>query len=74
MVFTGIANLAMPFIRYDIGDYALTSEEECDCGRKSVIVRSIEGRTEDCIKTPDGRTVIQMNQVLFFVTIQMAKI
>jgi phenylacetate-CoA ligase len=62
MVFTGISNFAMPLIRYDIGDYAKLSKEKCKCGRRSVIIDRIEGRTEDYIFTPDGRAVIGMNQ------------
>lgn len=62
MVFTGISNFAMPLIRYNIGDYAKVSKEKCSCGRSSIIVDRIEGRTEDYIFTPDGRAVIGMNQ------------
>lgn len=63
MVFTGLANPAMPLIRYDIGDYAEISETPCPCGRASLTVERIDGRTEDFIYTPDGRLISGMNQV-----------
>lgn len=63
MIFTGLANFAMPLVRYDIGDYCIISEDTCDCGRKSLIIDRIEGRTEDYIYTPEGNIVIGMNQV-----------
>ena len=63
LVFTGFANPAMPFIRYDIGDYGWLSEEPCTCGRHTLTLDAIEGRTEDFVRTPDGRMAIGMNQV-----------
>lgn len=63
MVFTGFANDAMPLIRYDIGDYGVLSVEKCKCGRESICLDSIEGRTEELLRTPDGRLVSGLNQV-----------
>lgn len=63
MVFTGFANPVMPLIRYEIGDLARTSNEVCECGRQSVTVDAIEGRTEDYIRTPDGRRIRAMSTV-----------
>lgn len=63
IVFTGFANDAMPLIRYDIGDYGVYSEERCKCGRESIFLDSIDGRTEELIRTPDGRLVSGLNQV-----------
>jgi len=64
LIFTGFANPAMPFIRYDVGDYGLLSEEPCRCGRASLTFDRIEGRTEDFVRTRDGRLVVGMNQAL----------
>ncbi|HDZ21306.1 hypothetical protein LCGC14_0181350 [marine sediment metagenome] len=58
IVGTGLWNLAMPLIRYDIGDIATLPEdpsEECSCGRKLPMVDKIDGRIESYIITPDGR-------------------
>lgn len=62
MIFTGLANMAMPLLRYDSGDVALLSEERCSCGRETVTVDRIDGRTEDYVRTPDGRMVMGLNQ------------
>lgn len=55
IVCTGLRNLAMPFIRYEIGDIATVSDEVCPCGRQSPVVEKIDGRIESYILTPDGR-------------------
>ena len=47
--------MAMPLIRYDIGDIATLSEVPCSCGRQSPTVEKIDGRIESYIITPDGR-------------------
>lgn len=64
IVFTGLANPAMPFVRYDIGDYCEVSEGQCQCGRSSLSIGAIDGRVEEFIRTPDGRFVMGINQVL----------
>lgn len=63
LLLTGWGNFAMPFIRYEVGDFALRSNQACKCGRNSKCFSSIEGRLEDYILTPDGRRIIGMNQV-----------
>lgn len=55
IVCTGFHNMAMPLIRYNIGDIATMSDEECSCGRKAPIIEKIDGRIESYIITPDGR-------------------
>lgn len=54
---TGFINPAMPLIRYLIGDVARLSPHNCDCGRASPVIESIEGRMDDIILTPSGRHV-----------------
>ena len=55
IISTGFWNLAMPLIRYDMGDIAVKSDEKCQCGRVFPVIKSIEGRQADMIKTPSGR-------------------
>lgn len=55
IICTGLRNHAMPFIRYETGDIATVSSEQCPCGRKSPVVDKIDGRIESYILTPDGR-------------------
>ena len=56
---TGFWNSAFPFIRYKTGDLAVwaDSDERCPCGRHSRVIRSIEGREEDYVVTPDAKRI-----------------
>jgi len=63
LFFTGWGNYAMPFIRYEVGDYGKPTLKKCSCGRHSLCFESIDGRMEDYIVTPDGRKIVGMNQV-----------
>jgi len=63
LILTGWGNPAMPFIRYEIGDYGRPSAGDCPCGRQSDGFASIDGRLEDFVIMPDGRKLIGMNQV-----------
>ncbi|MCP4747535.1 MAG: phenylacetate--CoA ligase family protein [Desulfobacteraceae bacterium] len=64
LILTGWANLCMPFIRYEVGDYGTPLEQCCPCGRESKCFVSIDGRLEDFIVAPDGRKIIGMASVL----------
>ena len=59
---TSLYNLAMPFIRYDMGDDIefLPETEICSCGRTLPLVKVIHGRHDDIIITTDGRLVTNM--------------
>lgn len=66
VVFTNLNNYAMPFIRYDIGDIGVYSDELCPCGRGLSLMKSIEGRDSDIITTPSGDfIVVQFFTILF---------
>jgi len=67
IVFTGLTNSAMPLIRYDVGDLAEPSYENCKCGRNSILIKRISGRQDDYIITHDGRRIQGLNQVLEWV-------
>ena len=59
IVGTGYYNDAMPLIRYRTRDYATLSRERqrCRCGSPFRVVQGIEGRMEDFVLTPDGRSI-----------------
>ncbi len=57
IVGTSLHNYAQPFIRYDTGDLATFSDEPCTCGRKSPVVKYIDGRIESYVITPEGNRV-----------------
>jgi phenylacetate-CoA ligase len=53
VVVTSLYNFAMPFIRYDVGDYAV-ARDACPCGRGLVALEHIAGRTRNMFVMPDG--------------------
>jgi phenylacetate-CoA ligase len=54
VVVTPLYNYAMPFIRYDLGDYAIASLSPCTCGRGLPCVDQIVGRIRNLFVMPDG--------------------
>ena len=46
---------AMPFIRYAIGDRGCPETRVCDCGYKSPLMKSIEGRADDWLVLSSGK-------------------
>lgn len=65
LVVTGLLNQDHILIRYRQGDRGALSppEEQCPCGRRMRILRSIEGRCDDVLTTADGRKVGRMDPV-----------
>jgi len=57
VVITDLNNYAMPFVRYKIGDLGVLSDSKCSCGRGLPLLKSVNGRIMDAIKTRDGRCV-----------------
>ncbi len=57
IVITVLANHAMPFLRYRIGDMGTITRKPCACGRTLHRLREIIGRTSDNFLMPDGRIV-----------------
>jgi phenylacetate-CoA ligase len=54
---TDLRNLAMPLIRYKIGDLAILDETPCPCGRGLPRLKNIAGRSTDFLVGADGRLV-----------------
>jgi phenylacetate-CoA ligase len=57
ILITNLNSSSMPFIRYDMGDIGIFSDERCSCGRGLPLLKSIEGRINDMIVTPEGKFV-----------------
>ncbi|NQV98232.1 MAG: phenylacetate--CoA ligase family protein [Rhodospirillales bacterium] len=53
---THLHNFAMPFIRYDVGDFAEVGEA-CPCGRGLPVLKQILGREQNMLSKPDGEKV-----------------
>jgi phenylacetate-CoA ligase len=54
---TDLRNLAMPLIRYRIGDVGSWEPGECGCGRGLPRLRAVSGRVTDFLTGADGRLV-----------------
>jgi phenylacetate-CoA ligase len=54
IVCTNLNYRAMPFIRYDTGDMGMVSQETCRCGRIFPLLKSLEGRADDFLRSPTG--------------------
>jgi len=63
VVCTSFTNMAMPLIRYDLGDTASFGEYECDCGRNFPVLEKLCGRIDDYIITPEGNRVGRLDPV-----------
>lgn len=58
LLVTYLHNRVMPFLRYDTGDRVRwASDSPCPCGRQSSRLAHVAGRTQDMIRTADGRTI-----------------
>ncbi len=58
VIVTNLNNYTMPFIRYDIGDLAIISEDTaCECRRKLPSLKTVEGREMSVFKKKDGGIV-----------------
>jgi len=57
IVVTGLYNYEMPLIRYNLGDIGTPSNKKCPCGRGYPLMESFEGRIDDFLILPSGRTI-----------------
>jgi phenylacetate-CoA ligase len=63
IVSTGLHNRAFPLLRYDTGDYAISSDETCPCGRTLPIVKELTGRDDDRVLDRNGRKVSSLHRM-----------
>jgi len=56
-LFTDLDNFVSPFIRYDLGDVIVESNETCDCGRHLSTIKEIKGRVQDYIVASNGNLI-----------------
>ena len=54
IVVTELNNLAMPLIRYRLGDFAAMAENRCECGRSLPVISEIAGRAYDLVYNREG--------------------
>lgn len=54
VIVTDLLNRAQPMIRYRLGDVGIIDPEPCACGRPFPVLKSLLGRSNDVIRTPEG--------------------
>lgn len=69
LIITDLTNLAMPFIRYQVGDLAIPSSKVCSCGRTYPLLERISGRVADYLLTPGGEWVSGISLTENFATL-----
>jgi phenylacetate-CoA ligase len=57
IICTSLVNVAMPLIRYRLGDKGIPLEESCTCGRPLPLLKMVEGRMDDFLIALDGRMI-----------------
>jgi phenylacetate-CoA ligase len=57
IIMTDLRNLAMPLIRYRIGDAGIPSDQSCRCGRGLPLMGMAAGRVTDFLVTSEGDLV-----------------
>lgn len=57
IILTDLDNYAMPLIRYKIGDVGTLENDVCKCGRGLSVLKSIDGRSQEYLKTMDGHYI-----------------
>jgi phenylacetate-CoA ligase len=57
VIVTDLLNLAMPLVRYRIGDMAVVEDGACRCGRGLPRLKQLAGRVTDFLIGSDGRLV-----------------
>lgn len=65
LICTGLLNVDMPLIRYEVGDRGALGPQKdlCACGRTLPVLQGIEGRKDDLIITSDGRRIGRLDPV-----------
>jgi len=57
ILITSLHQYGMPFIRYKIGDMAISATNSCSCGRGLPILSELVGRLQDFLVTSEGHFV-----------------
>ncbi len=58
IVVTDLTNYAMPFIRYEVGDLGIPSDDICACGRGLPLMRKLLGRTMEILVSATGELIV----------------
>jgi len=61
---TSLFRFAMPAIRYKLHDYAVPTDEKCECGRGLPLLEALEGRRVDCLIATNGELVSPFRMIV----------
>ncbi len=75
-VCTSLLNPDQPLVRYRVGDRGRLAKDQfrCSCGRTLPVIEAVEGRTNDSLRTADGRTVFWLNPVFYGLPVRESQI
>lgn len=65
VLITNLANHALPFLRYEVGDVVTMASTPCGCGSRLPRVEKIDGRTSDTFWVEDGGKYRQLISSVF---------
>lgn len=68
LIATTLTNKCMPLLRYEIGDDVTLPQSEVGKAVISSTLKTIQGRADDYIKTPDGRRVGRIDHIFKGIT------
>ncbi|MEJ0097257.1 MAG: hypothetical protein WDM84_04125 [Bauldia sp.] len=77
VIVTPFYSLAMPLIRYEVGDLAIASAEPCGCGRTLPLLDAVVGRSRNVFHFEDGTSlwpVLLSSQLRRFVSYQQFQV
>jgi phenylacetate-CoA ligase len=63
LIGTSLSNMAMPLIRFRIGDVVRPGNKKCACGRAYPVIDKIVGRTDDYVITPSGKLIGRLDHI-----------
>jgi phenylacetate-CoA ligase len=69
VIVTDLCNFSMPFIRYEVGDLAVTLDKKCSCGRSYPLLSKVTGRVADYLTTPEGKLISGISLTENFATL-----
>lgn len=65
LIISNLINRATVLLNYRLGDVVTLSASACPCGRTLPTIERIDGRANDLVILPDGRTVYRVDLLLY---------
>jgi len=67
IIVTDLLNYGMPFIRYQIEDIGVPSDEICSCGRGLPLMKMAAGRVTDFLVTPERKIISGASLTIYLI-------